>query len=94
MDVSLVGSAALAGLALVRYARHQSSTASAAACARDETLASALQRVDALFLKHYERDCPTAAPGAVLGVVLDGRLVHVVGTGTLRVSEDANGGDD
>ena len=48
--------------------------------------ADALAEVDAIFDRFHARGL---APGLAFGVVIDGRLVHSGGRGTLRVGADA-----
>ena len=53
--------------------------------------ADALADVDAIFDRFHARGM---APGSAFGVVIDGRLVHAGGRGTLRVGADAPPGAD
>lgn len=62
-----------------------------AAAKQDASLGASAERVDKVFASFLAR---RAAPGVAYGVVMDGKLVHVGGFGTLHVGQDHPPGPD
>lgn len=64
----------------------------AAAAAGDSSSDDGWAEIDSLFADYFAEGA--TAPGCAYGVLVDGKLVHTGGMGTLRVGEDAIPGPD